>query len=167
MNLRKTSKHTPHDRHTCLQPLAQSSFSVWVTSYGFVQLSEKVFPSCSLSNIRHSQVPQKHPNTCQFTAGGWRIDHIKTLLAVWRSAEYCIFILKYWKNKAWMIKNELCNIMRYDEIIKRLAECYNLLDILHPVPSSSVYCRTRNHQFRKTLWQSMTRQNYSVIQSWH
>lgn len=78
-----------------------------------------------------------------------------------------IFIHKYWKNKAWMIKNELCNIMRYDEITKRLAECYNLLDILRPVPSSSLYCRTRNRQFMKTLWQSITGQNHGVIQSWH
>lgn len=70
-----------------LQPLALSSFRVWVTSHGFVQLSEKVFPSCSLSNIRHSQVPLKHSSTCQLTAGGWRKDHIKTLLAVWRSED--------------------------------------------------------------------------------
>lgn len=100
----RTSKLTPHDRHTCLelQPLALSSSRVWVTSHGFVQLNEKVFPSCSLSNIRHSQVPLKHSSTCQLTAGGWRKDHIKT--HYWRSedqrtAEYCIFILKCWKNK--------------------------------------------------------------------
>lgn len=95
------SLHMTHTRMQ-LQPLAYSSFRVWGTSHCFVHLTEIVFPSCSLSDIRHSQVPLKHSSTCQLTAGGWLIKIKSRLpggLKIRGEQNITFFILNFWKNK--------------------------------------------------------------------